>query len=93
MGVMLHGMGVPGSAITALGAGAMGARFILRQAATNPKIGQTLTYAVNHGIRPDNYAPLIARMIAEPMRDQGQLYDPGSPGQEEQGTEPAKEAP
>jgi hypothetical protein len=52
-------------------AGAMageGARYVLRYAATNPRVGNMVEYAVRNGISPKVYAPLIARAIAEPFQ-------------------------
>jgi hypothetical protein len=72
LGLLLHGAGVSPEGIATLAAGAAGTRYVIRQAATNPNVGRMLTYAVTHGVAPDVYAPLIARTIAEPMRDQGQ---------------------
>jgi len=77
------------SGAAALGAGAMGARFVLRQAATNPAVGRALTWAINNGVGPETYAPIISSMIQQGFRDDGQQQ----PAADQQGTEPAKEAP
>lgn len=51
-------------------AGAVGARQILRIAATNPAVGNMVEYAVRNNVSPQIYAPLIARIIAEPFQQQ-----------------------
>jgi hypothetical protein len=61
-----HMMGIPW--YTGLGAGAtaaMGIRMVLRDASTNPRIGNMIESAVRNGISPKIYAPLIARVIAQ----------------------------
>lgn len=68
-GLVLHAAGVPGAVIGGLGAASVAARFVLRQAATNPSIGKTLTYAIKSGVGAETYAPIISRMIAEGFRD------------------------
>jgi hypothetical protein len=45
-------------------------RLILRDAATNPRIGNMVTWAAKNGLSPQHYAPLIARAIAEPLQEQ-----------------------
>jgi hypothetical protein len=42
---------------------------LMRQAMVNPKIGTMVDYAVQHGVSPSVYAPLIARSIVAPMED------------------------
>jgi hypothetical protein len=51
-------------------AGAVGARQILRIAATSPAVGNMVEYAVRNNVSPQIYAPLIARIIAEPFQQQ-----------------------
>jgi hypothetical protein len=61
--------GLPGSVAAGAGGatylGVEGTRLFLRFAATNPMVGNMLKTAVEHGISPKIYAPLIARTIAE----------------------------
>jgi hypothetical protein len=76
------GYGTLGGAL----AGVEGIRYVMRDAATNPSVGKWLRYAVQNNIRPDVYAPLIARTIAEKFRDVGQLYQPDE--EQQQGTGP-----
>jgi hypothetical protein len=54
------------------GAAAEGIRMVLKYAATNPRIGNMLEYAVRNGLSPQHFAPLIARAIAEPFQTQEQ---------------------
>lgn len=63
------------------GAGmAAGMRLAYRLAATNPRVGRTLVWAVNHGADPKNYMSMfldaLPRAVAEPMRQEGQLATP-----------------
>jgi hypothetical protein len=94
LGVLLHGMGIPVSGAAALGAGAMGARFVLRQAATNPAVGKALTYAIDHGVGSETYAPIIASMIQQGFRDDGQAQpEQGSEQPQAAAEQQPKEAP
>jgi hypothetical protein len=73
-GLLAHMLGLDWETGAAVGvAGALatdGARWVLRDATTNPRIGRTISYAARNGIRPQVYAPLIARMIAVPFQEQ-----------------------
>jgi hypothetical protein len=56
------GFGVGGT----VGAGLMGATYlpdVLRAVAANPRIGRSLTFAIEAGARPEVYGPMIARMV------------------------------
>jgi len=70
-GAVAHYMGVPWYEGMMAGAGvAEGMRAVLRDAATNPRIGNMVDWAARNGLDPRHYAPLIARTIAEPMQEQ-----------------------
>jgi hypothetical protein len=43
----------------------MAARKVMQMVATNPRVGQQLTFAVESGARPEYYAPLIGKMIRD----------------------------
>jgi len=58
-------VGIPG--YQGFMAGALGARAVLRIAATSPRVGNMVEYAARNGISVQHYAPLIARAIAEPF--------------------------
>jgi hypothetical protein len=60
-----HPVGALGGAVSI-----EGTRWVLRNAATSPQIGRAISYAARNGIRPQVYAPLIARMIAVPFQEQ-----------------------
>lgn len=64
-GHALHGL--PGGIVGAAGTEAayMAARKIMQMVATNPKFGQQLTFAVESGARPENYAPLLGQMVRD----------------------------
>jgi hypothetical protein len=56
------GFGVGGT----VGAGLMGATYlpdVLRAVAANPRIGRSLTFAIEAGARPEVYGPMISRMV------------------------------
>lgn len=59
-GLLAHSLGVEASAALPT---AMAARQVVKFAATNPRIGNMLRWAVEHNVRPDVYAPQIARFI------------------------------
>ena len=84
-GAIVHAMG--GSFYAGTLSGALldnGVRLVLRDAATNPRIGKLLDFAVRNGVSPKIYAPLIARAITVPLQDK-----PAEEEQpEEQGQEP-----
>lgn len=42
---------------------------LMRMAMTNPKVGGYVSYAIEHGVSPSVYAPLIARTIAAPFEN------------------------
>ena len=49
-----------------LGAGGIGSMYIpgiLKAVAANPRIGRSLTFAIEAGARPEAYGPMIARMV------------------------------
>ncbi len=72
-GLIAYHMGVPWFEGMMTGAAAgEGMRAVLRSAATSPRIGNAVNYAVRNGIDPKLYAPLIARMLAVPMQSQAQ---------------------
>jgi hypothetical protein len=48
----------------------MAARKVMQMVATNPRVGQQLTFAVESGARPEYYAPLIGKMIRD-AEDEG----------------------
>jgi hypothetical protein len=58
-------------------------RWVLRSAATDPKIGEWITYAARHGVSPQVYAPLIARAIATPMQEQKKDQGEEAPAKQE----------
>jgi hypothetical protein len=68
--------GAVGSLIRRTGAGALagaaledGGRFVLRQAAINPRVGTMVDYAVRHQVNPKIFAPLIAGALnSEPSQ-------------------------
>lgn len=64
-GAIAHAMGVS-PYWGALG-GAIGTRYVLRMAATSPRVGNMVEYAVRNGLSAQHYAPLIARALAEPL--------------------------
>jgi hypothetical protein len=75
-GMMAHAMGVPWYEGMITGAtAAEGMRLILRTAATSPRIGAMVEHAARNGVDAQIYAPLIARMIAEPFQSQQQPDD------------------
>ena len=83
----MHAAGIePGTTAMILG-GVQGMRWVMRQAATNPSVGNMLRYAVSHNIRPDIYAPLISRTIAESLMGPAQPEQPATPGEAQGGTE------
>jgi hypothetical protein len=43
----------------------MAARKVMQAVATNPKVGQQLTFAVESGARPEYFAPIIGQMIRD----------------------------
>jgi len=55
--------GLPGA--IAGEAGYMAMRKVMQAVATNPRVGQQLTFAVEAGARPEYYAPLIGKMIRD----------------------------
>jgi hypothetical protein len=73
-GALAHVLGADWKTGATVGvAGALttdGMRWLLRDAATDPRIGRAISYAARNGIRPQVYAPLIARMIAVPFQEQ-----------------------
>lgn len=64
-GHALHGLpgGIVGAASTE--AAYMAARKVMQMLATDPKFGQQLTFAVESGARPENYAPLLGQMVRD----------------------------
>jgi hypothetical protein len=43
----------------------MAARKVMQAVATNPRVGQQLTFAVESGARPEYFAPIIGQMIRD----------------------------
>jgi len=81
-GMAAYHMGAPWFEGMAAGAAAgEGMRAILRSAATSPRIGNMVNYAVRNGISPQIYSPLIARAIVEPFEEQ-KKPDQAQPAQE-----------
>jgi len=78
-----HGiMGAEGGALV----GAKAERWVLQQAATNPRVGQLLDYAARNAVNPKIYTPLIAAEILRSQRNGEQPpenNDPGSAGYQE----------
>lgn len=80
------GIGGLGGAVTGEAA-YMAARKVMQMVATNPRVGQQLTFAVEAGARPEYYAPLIGKMIrdaedegkAPPMEDEPERAAPAKP--------------
>jgi hypothetical protein len=69
-GAVAHWMGAPWyEGMLAGAATTEGIRAVMRDAMTNPRIGNLLDYAVEHGVSPAVYAPLIARAIVEPLEE------------------------
>jgi hypothetical protein len=69
-GAVAHWMGAPWyEGMLAGAATTEGIRAVMRDAMTNPRIGNLLDYAVEHGVSPSVYAPLIARAIVEPLEE------------------------
>ena len=64
LGALFGGPAAVGAGGAAL-LGVEGTRYFLRYAATNPAVGNMLKMAVDKGISPKVYAPLIARVIAQ----------------------------
>lgn len=58
------GIGGFGGAVTGEAA-YMAARKVMQMVATNPRVGQQLTFAVESGARPEYYAPLIGKLIRD----------------------------
>lgn len=48
----------------------MAARKVMQVVATNPRVGQQLTFAVESGARPEYFAPLIGKMIRDADQQQ-----------------------
>jgi hypothetical protein len=48
----------------------MAARKVMQAVATNPRVGQQLTFAVESGARPEYFAPLIGKMIRDAQEQQ-----------------------
>jgi hypothetical protein len=73
-GILAHVLGADwqtGATVGVAGALATDAiRWVLRDAANDPRIGKAVTYAAEHGVSPKVYAPLIARMISVPYQQQ-----------------------
>lgn len=70
-GTAAHVLGLPPSVGTLAGYSSVeGLRTVLRYAAVNPRVGNMLTWAAEHGVDPRIYTPLIARAIREPFDEQ-----------------------
>jgi hypothetical protein len=68
-GMIAHWIGAPFYEGVAAGyLTTQGVRAVIRSAMTNPRIGNMVDFAVQHGVAPEVYAPLIARIILEPMQ-------------------------
>jgi hypothetical protein len=75
-GTAAHAIGLPW--FEGVTAGAMtGAtvRAIIHDATINPRIGGMVMWAAEHGLKPQDYAPYIARAMAVPMQKQGNAND------------------
>jgi hypothetical protein len=59
-----------------------GLRYVLRTAATSPRIGNMVEYAARNGLKPQHYAPLIARAIAEPFENTENTEEEGADAQQ-----------
>jgi hypothetical protein len=59
-----------GTGVLAGAAATEGMRWVLRDAATNPRIGNAIAFAARNGMSPQIYAPLIARMMVVPEQQQ-----------------------
>lgn len=65
--------GVEGAGVGAAAAEAayVAGRRVMRAIATDPRVGKNLTFAIQAGARPQNYAPLIGAMVREKDQEQG----------------------
>lgn len=71
LGSEVMGLGYkPGAAAGAAAIAATYAPQVMKAIATNPKIGQTLIYAIEYGARPEAYGPMIAKMIQDSEKQQ-----------------------
>lgn len=69
-GTLAHFMGRPWFEGALTGATLTeGMRWVLRDAAVNPRIGNMIEFAARNGVSPKQYAPLIARVLAEPTQE------------------------
>ena len=50
------------------GAGITGMRALLKYAMTHPQMGEMVTFAAENNVAPQIYAPLLSRMIMEPLQ-------------------------
>ena len=72
-GYIAHQMGMPAYwGMAAGGLAGQGMRRVLNMAATNPRVGTLVDYAVRNGVSPKVYAPLITRAIMVPQQEQKQ---------------------
>jgi hypothetical protein len=89
-GMLAHSMNVPW--FEGMMAGATlteGMRMVMRDASTNPRIGNMIDWAARNGLSPQHYGPLIARAITVPLQEQGQgeTDQPAGDEQPEKGAE------
>jgi hypothetical protein len=83
----MHAAGLEPATTGMILGGVQGMRWVLRQAATNPSVGNMLRYAVKNNIRPDIYAPLIARTLAESLMGPAPTQSQATPGEDGGGTQ------
>jgi hypothetical protein len=67
----------PGAAVGAVGGvGVTGVRALLKYAMSNPRLGDMVSYAAENKVAPQIYAPLLSRIVMEPLQHlQGEETD------------------